>query len=196
MKRVLFICFFFMSVFAASAQWRIAPEVGLSALNHNGMGDGWRPAIKAGAAIEYTIKPNFSIESGLYYTQRGYSLAGKVTLPTDWPFDENPSLVRHLLQMPFRACFSWKIADDTRFFAGVGPYVGIYFANDWKQTRFLEDAHSGNTFDWGLSMAAGFEVKQWFSRFGYDISFGNEFGEGVSAKYHVGTISVGYKFSL
>ncbi len=196
MKRVLFICFFFVSVFAANAQWSVAPEVGLSAFNHNGVGDGWRPAVKAGATVEYAFKQGFSVESGLYYTQRGYSLAGKVTLPPYWPFDENPSLVRHLLQIPLRAGFSWTVADDTRFFAGVGPYVGFYFANDWKQTRFLEDARAGNIFDWGISMSAGVEVKQWFFRLGYDISLGNEFDEGISAKYHVGTVSVGYRFRL
>lgn len=98
-----------------SAQWSVAPEVGLSAFNHNGIGDGWRPAIKIGAAVECKLKSNFSVESGLYYTQRGYSMAG-------------------------------------------------------------------------------IEVKRCFFRLGYDISLGSEFNDGVFPKYHIGTISVGYKF--
>lgn len=194
MKRELFFLFFIMNVFVANAQWSVAPEVGLSAFNHNNIGDGWRPAVKIGAAIEYAFKPNYSIESGLYYTQRGYSMAGKISIPDDWNFNEAPSLVRHLFQLPIRARSSCKVADDTRFFVGAGPYVGIYFANDWKQTYLLKDAHTGNTFDWGFTAMAGIEIKHWFYRIGYDISLGNEFGNGVSAKYHVGTISVGYKF--
>lgn len=194
MKRILFFCFFFVNIFAVNAQLSVGPELGLSAFNHNGIGDGWRPAVKVGAAIEYAFKPTFSIESGLYYTQRGYSMAGKISIPDDWNFSESPSLVRHLLQMPLHARFSWSIANDTRFFIGVGPYVGIYFVNDWKQTRLLEDAHVGNTFDWGFSATTGIEIKHWFCRLGYDVSLGNEFGEGVSTKYNVGTISIGYKF--
>ena len=83
--------------------------------------------------------------------------------------------MRHLLQVPIRTRFSWEIAEDTRFFVSAGAYVGAYFANDWKQTT-------------------GIEVKRWFFRLGYDISLGNEYGEGISPKYHVGTISIGYKF--
>lgn len=194
MKRLLFVCLFCVNVFVVSAQWSVAPEFGISALNHNGVGDGWRPAVKVGAAVEYAFKPTFSIESGLYYTQRGYSMAGKIAIPSDWNFSENPSLVRHFLQLPLHGRFSWGIADDTRFFVSVGPYLGIYFANDWKQTHLLKDAHAGNTFDWGFSATTGIEVKRWFFRLGYDISLGNEFGDGVSTKYHVGTVSVGYKF--
>lgn len=177
-----------------SAQWSVAPEVGLSAFNHNGIGDGWRPAIKIGAAVECKLKSNFSVESGLYYTQRGYSMAGLIDIPQNWNFGERPSLVRHLLQLPVYARFSWKIVDGVRFFVGAGMYVGAYFANDWKRTELLKNADSGNTFDWGFTAMAGIEVKRCFFRLGYDISLGSEFNDGVFPKYHIGTISVGYKF--
>ena len=52
----------------------------------------------------------------------------------------------------------------------------------------------GKAFDWGVTATVGIEVKRWFFRLGYDISLGNEYGEGISPKYHVGTISIGYKF--
>ena len=114
--------------------------------------------------------------------------------------------MRHLLQVPIRARFSWKIAEDTRFFVSAGAYVGAYFANDWKQTTgayfandwkqttIMQGADYGKAFDWGVTATVGIEVKRWFFRLGYDISLGNEYGEGISPKYHVGTISIGYKF--
>ena len=199
MKKLLFVSLFIICAFAASAQWSIAPELGLSAFSHNNGGsDGWRPAVKAGAAVEYAFRPHFSLESGLYYTQRGYSLAGRISIPDDWDRwefgPERPSLVRHLLQVPIRARFSWEIAEDTRFFVSAGAYVGAYFANDWKQTTIMQGADYGKAFDWGVTATVGIEVKRWFFRLGYDISLAKEYDDGISPKYHVGTISIGYKF--
>ena len=62
MKKLLFVSLFIICAFAASAQWSIAPELGLSAFSHNNGGsDGWRPAVKAGAAVEYAFRPHFCL---------------------------------------------------------------------------------------------------------------------------------------
>lgn len=44
------------NVFIASAQFTVAPELGLSALSYNGAGVGWKPAIKVGASVEYMFQ--------------------------------------------------------------------------------------------------------------------------------------------
>lgn len=193
MKKVCLFLLLMFNVFIASAQFTVAPELGLSALSYNGAGVGWKPAIKVGASVEYMFQSNFSIESGLFYTQRGYSKA-LVDITHDIYKAEAPSLVRHLLQMPIHARYSWNIADETRLFVSAGPYIGLYLANNWKNTQLYKDSRAGNTFDWGFSASAGVEVKRMFFRLGYDISLGNEFGDGVAVRYNVGTLSVGYKF--
>ena len=195
MKKLYYILFLLsIHIGLVSAQWSISPEFGISAFQHTGPFDGWRPAVKAGAAVEYALKPNFSIESGLFYTQRGYSLAGYVD-NDEWPITsiERPSLVRHMFQIPVMARFSWEIADDVRFFAGAGPYIGFFFANDWKQTYQYRNADYGNVFDWGFTFMAGIEVKRLYFRLAYDVALGGEPG-GVHANYHVGSLTVGYKF--
>ena len=72
--------------------------------------------------------------------------------------------MRHLLQVPIRARFSWEIAEDTRFFVSAGAYVGAYFANDWKQTTIMQGADYGKAFDWGVTATVG-------GRFRSGISF-------------------------
>lgn len=54
----------------AHAQWSVSPELGLSAYRRQFYE--WRPGVKVGAAVEYQFKSLFSLESGLYYTQRGF----------------------------------------------------------------------------------------------------------------------------
>lgn len=165
----------------AHAQWSVSPELGLSAYRRQFYE--WRPGIKVGAAVEYQFKSLFSLESGLYYTQRGFSFSEN----TDLPFDEEPSLVRHQFQIPVRARFAWEVADEVRLFTGIGPYLGLYFANDWKQTYLHQSDGYGNVAEIGLSVMGGVEVKRCFVRLGFEYSFGNE-------SYHAETISFGYKF--
>ena len=180
-KRIGLLIVCLVSVITANAQWSISPELGLSAYRRQFYE--WRPGIKVGAAVEYQFKSPFSIESGLYYTQRGFSF----TENADLPVHEEPSLVRHQFQIPIRARFAWKIADEVRLFAGVGPYLGLYFANDWKQTYLHQNDDYGKVAEIGLSIMGGVEVKRCFVRLGFEKSFGDE-------AYHAETLSFGYRF--
>lgn len=195
MKKLCLILALLLHVGLASAQWSVAPEVGLATVRSTGWGESWRPSLKVGAAVEYALKPNFSIESGLYYTQRGNSLAGILMSPEEYAVMERPMLVRHMLQIPVTAKFYWEVADDVRLFIGAGPYVGFYVADKWRNTYYYKDLDYGKTFDWGVSASAGVEIKRWFFRLGYDLALGG-FGGGdaINANYHQVTLSVGYKF--
>lgn len=194
MKKIYLILALLLHVGLASAQWSVSPEVGLSVLRHNGQFDDWRPAVKIGAAVEYGLKPNFSIESGLFYTQRGYSMAGWVS-NENWPqaLLERPSLVRHMFQVPVMGRFAFDVTDDIRLFVGAGPYIGFYFANDWKQTFQYRNANAGDVFDWGFTFMTGLEFGRFYVRVAYDMALGGE-PHGVALNYNVGTLSVGYKF--
>lgn len=191
MKKFYLLLVLSLNVLLASAQWSVAPEVGLSAM-WSQANDCSRPVVKIGAAVEYAIKPNFSIESGLYYTQRGDNWL--YTSP-DHVISEDVTTVRHLIQLPVMARFSWEVAKDTRLFISVGPYVGAYVADKWKDCHYYEGGDIGDWFDWGLSASGGVEIGRWFFRLGYDLSLGG-YGGGdvITANYHQVTLSVGYKF--
>lgn len=193
MKKFYLLLVLSLNVLLASAQWSVAPEVGLSAM-WSQANDCSRPVVKIGAAVEYAIKPNFSIESGLYYTQRGdswiYSRPDPVIV-----IAEEVETVRHLIQLPVMARFSWQVAEDTRLFISAGPYVGAYVADRWKDCHFYEGGDIGDWFDWGLSASGGVEIGRWFIRLGYDLSLGGYGGgDGINANYHQVTLSAGYKF--
>lgn len=193
MKKFYLLLVLSLNVLLASAQWSVAPEVGLSAM-WSQANDCSRPVVKIGAAVEYAIKPNFSIESGLYYTQRGDSWIYSRPDPVI-AIAEEVETVRHLIQLPVMACFSWQVAKDTRLFISVGPYVGAYVADRWKDCHYYEGGDIGDWFDWGLSASGGVEIGRWFFRLGYDLSLGGYGGgDGINANYHQVTLSVGYKF--
>lgn len=193
MKKFYLLLVLSLNVLLASAQWSVAPEVGLSAM-WSQANDCSRPVVKIGAAVEYAIKPNFSIESGLYYTQRGDSWIYSRPDPVI-AIAEEVETVRHLIQLPVMARFSWQVAEDTRLFISVGPYVGAYVADRWKDCHYYEGGDIGDWFDWGLSASGGVEIGRWFFRLGYDLSLGG-YGGGdvITANYHQVTLSVGYKF--
>ena len=81
MKRFVLFVMLMMSVAVASAQkWSLTPEIGMMAVKRGGPsynyepGQSWNARWKIGVGVEYVVKPDrFSLKSGLYYTQRGYS---------------------------------------------------------------------------------------------------------------------------
>ena len=53
----------------------LAPEAGISAVQRYGWGQEWRPSAKVGVAADFNLTRHFGIESGLFYTFRGYSIS-------------------------------------------------------------------------------------------------------------------------
>lgn len=221
MKKLLLLFVALVNIFTiARAQLTVTPEVGVSAVKTNGMGDGWRPGVKIGAALEYQITPKlFSIESGLFYTQRGYSIIDGLYSNGGTKWIEDVSQTRHFIQLPVLAKFSWDVADETKFFLAMGPYIGLCLKNkinsDPRLVEFTDNPQPpsigytefGNSnqylyeharnFDWGLSAATGVEVKRWVVKLQYDLSLGKESkGSAIGANYHTVTLSAGYKFKL
>lgn len=81
MKKFVLFVMLMMSVVSVSAQrWSLTPEVGMTAVKRGGFsyidepGYTWNARWKIGVGVEYVVKPDrFSLKSGLYYAQRGYS---------------------------------------------------------------------------------------------------------------------------
>lgn len=221
MRKLLLLFIVLVNIFTiARAQLTVTPEVGISAVKRNGFGEGWRPGVKIGAALEYQITPKlFSIESGLFYAQRGYSILDGPYSNDGTKWMEDVSQTRHFLQLPVLAKFSWQVDKDTKFFLAAGPYIGLCLKNKinsdprvFEFTTNPQPPSIGHTefgssnqylyeharnFDWGLSAATGMEVKRWVIKLQYDLSLGKESkGDVIGANYHTVTISAGYKFKL
>ena len=233
MKRFVLFVMLMMSVVAVSAQrWSLTPEVGMTAVKRGGSsyidepGYTWNARWKIGVGVEYVVKPDrFSLKSGLYYTQRGYS-DHIVSYGNIYPMPEeqsevvfseiNSKLNRHFWQVPLMANFSFRLTDHVRLNLAAGPYVawsmgdknsfgymayektGKEYGYGWKGSGFSDDRWThDNPFDWGLSFQAGLEIGSWMINVGYDASLGKEYEyDSVDLKYHTFSLSVGYKFKL
>lgn len=211
-----------MSVFAAQAQWTIAPEAGITAVNRNAVNnEQWDAGWKLGVGVEYQFTPRFSLKSGLHNTQRGG------TWSPLFGYDAEEELYvgilkgkQHFLQLPLMAQWGWNIGQDVRLNLGVGGYLAyeVYRSSSYGSYSNFSNYDYGygslysygygeksgsayfdglNKFDWGASLAVGLEVKNLYFNLGYDLSLGKQFQyDDVGVNYHTLSLSVGYKFRL
>ena len=244
MKRFVLFVMLMMCVTSVRAQrWSLTPEVGATAVLRkentvmNTYEQGWGARWKMGVGVEYQIRPAFSLKSGLYYTQRGYS-SRMVAFGSLYPIEsEEPDIVfseinsklnRHFLQIPLMANFSFRMTDDVRLNLAAGPYVawslgdkgrfsymeytpaegenasdhywgyGNGLVPGWSGSGFTNDEWlHDDSFDWGVSLQVGLEMRQWVMNVGYDVALGKEYEmDSAGLKYHTLSLSVGYKFRL
>ena len=131
MKKTLLVCALAASACALHAQHvTLAPEAGVSAVMRGGWGQSWRPSAKIGVSADFNLTKHFAIESGLFYTFRGYTIDhGGIYSNDNATWMENVSQTRHFLQVPVLAKFKWNVGKQTKMFFGVGPYVGFCLKN-------------------------------------------------------------------
>ncbi len=155
MKKMIFgvmLTMMLMCVTSVSAQWSVTPEAGITAIKRNSFtNDSWRAGWKVGVGLEYQFTPRFfSMKTGLYYTQRGYSeqyfyYRNNMTSPgvpsqttTEW---YSGSVNRHFLQVPILANFSFDLGKDIRLNVGVGPYFAVSLAD--RTESYIMDSNYG-----------------------------------------------------
>ena len=101
MKKFVLFVMLMMSVVSVSAQrWSLTPEVGMTAVKRGGFsyidesGYTWNARWKIGVGVEYVVKPDrFSLKSGLYYAQRGYSRPYRLRIGNIYPTIDDQSEV-------------------------------------------------------------------------------------------------------
>ncbi|MCC8144411.1 MAG: porin family protein [Tannerellaceae bacterium] len=213
----------------AKAQWSLSPEFGMAAVKPAYAGSDWRSKVKLGIGVEYGFLPGvFSIKSGLYYTQRGNKDSDLIYSHTEDNTMDVISIMhesnRGFLQLPVLANFLFPLNEDIRLNLAAGAYIAPVLHKSWSYgggyyKPYPDNGYSGAQwgyvyydgsgtyhqphlpgFDWGLSFAAGIEVKNVLVNVGYDYSLGEkESGWGplaIGTNYHTFTLSVGYKFRL
>lgn len=98
MKKFVLFVMLMMSVASVSAQrWSLTPEIGMTAVKRGGnfyvneQKPAWNARWKMGVGVEFAVKPDrFSLKSGLYYTQRGYS-RHTISFGSIYPMTDNQS---------------------------------------------------------------------------------------------------------
>ena len=83
------------------------------------MGSEMASGSQIGVSADFNLNKHFAIESGLFYTFRGYIINNGGTYSNEYnTWTEHVSQTRHFLQMPVLAKFKWSI-DKNRSFSGV-----------------------------------------------------------------------------
>ncbi|MDD2953211.1 MAG: porin family protein [Parabacteroides sp.] len=74
MRKLVVFVMLMACVISVQAQWKVTPEAGMNVTKYKG--DVAKVGFKAGAAVSYTFGSGwFSLQSGLYYVQRGKGLS-------------------------------------------------------------------------------------------------------------------------
>lgn len=225
MKKVITILIALCCLSSAHAQWSVTPEAGLSAHKRANLED-WSARVRAGVSVEYDFSNRFTLKSGLYYANRGFTYNhmsyfseegnSENSIPAFLQF--KPSL--GYLQLPIMAKFGWNLTDDVRLTTAIGPYLGYrihsggdeliymgaYSYNGYQYGgylgygityRSLDNLYMGYKFDWGVNLAVGLEVKNWVMNLTYESALAKESKmDEVKAKYLTFHLTVGYKFML
>ena len=148
-KSILTIIVVAITLHTSAQKIQIGPEVGINLINveKQEIGDNFQPGIFGGAALDYKIFDNFSIRTGVYYSQsrHAYSSADTNQLALlDGIIDSSLSIPgidlntytsiegrrsHSYLQIPIQANFSFN---EIQLF--VGGYMGFMIAGTQKQT--------------------------------------------------------------
>lgn len=195
-------------------------QFGLRAgLNFNNIGKDAKdePLLKAenktgfhiGAVYNIDLIGSFSIEPGLYFSQKGFTLDGEeINLSGVDPnepllsFSAKGDANMNYIEVPVNVKYKLLDLSVLGLYAHIGPFAAYGLGGKLKDTKiFDEDGLDYKRFDFGLQMGVGAVIiNKVYAGVNYDMSLTkiNE-SEGVSKdnlkeKNHVWMISVGLNF--
>lgn len=160
MKKQTALAAAFLCVATAYSQHiSLTPEAGISAVQRYGWGQQWRPSAKIGVSADFALSERFSVESGLFYTFRGYKVNGGKYSNEHAEWTDNVSQTRHFLQLPVLAKYRWNLDEHTRLFVAAGPYVGVclgtHFDSNPSYLSWGYDQGYGDLYDGDYQRPAG-----------------------------------------
>lgn len=147
MKKLFYAAFLFAALPASAQSIRIAPEVGLQMSNQTwkvAAGGGGlnlgsikvvgnvRPGLRAGVSIDAPLSRYFSLQPGVFYSQRGTNeIGGNVDIRVDY------------VEIPVNLLLKGPIG-RARLFIGGGPYLAIGVGGKISSGSFSQDVKFGD----------------------------------------------------
>jgi hypothetical protein len=195
----------------ASAQFSLAPEVGLQMTDMNGK-DASKSAgsdtkmklgFRGGVNADYGFTENLHVSLGLFYSGMGFKAdadngVGGTTTAT---FNVN------YLQLPLYISYMSGEAGSNRFLAGVGPYLGFAMGGKIKANGESADLKFGSSAeddlkstDFGINVSAGYMLSMGlYARLHYGLGLSNNQPKGDKDNSTINSgfgLSVGYNLPL
>lgn len=146
-----------------------------------------------GVCVDIPVMESLYLQSGLYYTVKGYKLEED---------GETEKATPAYLEIPFLASYRYNFSDFTQLQINFGPYLayGIGGKYKWEYDGESEDAKyfdddENKKFDAGLAIGAGMTFGHIFVGINYDLGLTNVLKDSEgSLKNRCLSISVGYNF--
>ncbi|PSK92152.1 outer membrane protein with beta-barrel domain [Taibaiella chishuiensis] len=126
---------------AASAQLKIAPEIGATMYSHSNkttiLGQSatestdLQPGLRAGAVLDLTLSDHFSLQPGVFYALNRTKSESSSTTGSYTYLNKN-SVLLHAVQVPIYAVYKTGEEGSGRFFVGLGGYISYTIAGTQK----------------------------------------------------------------
>ncbi len=156
-----------------------------------------RLGIVAGVTVDYQIKGDLFVLSGLEYVVKGTKVDGGE--------GNGDGISLNYLQLPVHFGYKYELTPDIKLVGDIGPYLAYGISGKIKYNAigdyeayeidaFGDDAYKN--FDFGLGLGVGVEVSQLNLRIGYDYGLSkiNDFQSIVEIDNACITLTAGYKF--
>lgn len=150
--------------------------------------------VNFGVSVDIPMMESLYLQSGLYYTVKGYKFEGD-----GYTEKASPSY----LELPILTSYRYNFSDFTQLQINFGPYLAYGIAGKYKLKRdggeeededFFDD--ETNKFDAGLAIGAGMTFGHIFVGINYDLGLTNilKDSDDTSVKNRCLSINVGYNF--
>lgn len=147
------------------------------------------PGFNLGLGMDYGFNENWSFQSGLLFTSKGFKVKDVVKVRPVY------------LDIPILAAYKFNISDNTKFVINAGPYLAFGLGGKAKYEGggdlkvFDKDEMDWKRFDLGIQYGVGLELSD---RYLINLTGQNGFispvDGGVDPKNMTFTIGVGYRF--
>lgn len=148
------------------------------------------PGFQLGVGMDYGFSENWSLQSGLMISSKGYKVKEGEYKETTRPI---------YLDIPILAAYKFNISDNTKFVINAGPYLAIGLGGknkvdgiDESEKIFGDDGWK--RFDLGIQYGIGLELSD---RYLINLTGQNGFispADGGDPKNMTFSIGVGYRF--
>lgn len=184
MKKIFLAAFAAICALSASAQtfwssespeqkvtWGIRAGLNVANLRVKDGDSKSRTSFLAGVSADFNLVESFSINSGLFYTDKGCK-------------DFSASFI----ELPIYASYRLNFAEASQLQVNFGPYIDYGVAGD-----AFKDDNDGKRFQMGLGLGAGYTIKKFYIGLQYQWGL-TEIYKDSKAHYDNFNVSVGYNF--
>lgn len=191
MKKFLMTAVLGMFALAGFSQVKWDAKVGMNFSNMTkAEGTKALPGFNLGVGMDYGFSENWSLQSGLMISSKGYKIKEGEYKETTRPI---------YLDIPILAAYKFNISDNTKFVINAGPYLAFGLGGKYKvdgvdESEKVFGDDGWKRFDLGLQYGVGLELSD---RYLINLTGQNGFispVDGGDSKNMTFSIGVGYRF--